>query len=189
MKTKRSGDQKKRREGEAPAEPKRGATPRLGGSLALPITDRTLEFDGYLEPTGPKGAWCFLAAPFDVEKTFGTRARVPIRGTINGFAFRSSFAPMSGRHLLCINKQMQAGAHVQPGDTARFVIERDDQPREATLPLALKRALSRNRAAKAAFAKLSFTAQKEYALSIGSAKQPETVERRLTKILSALDAG
>ena len=25
-----------------------------------------------------------LSAPFDVEKTFGTRARVPVRGTING---------------------------------------------------------------------------------------------------------
>ena len=26
-----------------------------------------------------------LSAPFDVEETFGTRARVPVRGTINGF--------------------------------------------------------------------------------------------------------
>ena len=29
-----------------------------------------------------------LVAPFEVEKVFGTRARVPVRGTINGFAFR-----------------------------------------------------------------------------------------------------
>ena len=35
-----------------------------------------------------------LSAPFDVEKTFGTPARVPVRGTINGFPFRSSLMPM-----------------------------------------------------------------------------------------------
>lgn len=35
-----------------------------------------------------------LSAPFDVEETFGTKARVPVRGTINGFPFRSSLMPM-----------------------------------------------------------------------------------------------
>jgi hypothetical protein len=31
-----------------------------------------------------------LSPPCDVEKTFGTKARVPVRGTVNGFPFRSS---------------------------------------------------------------------------------------------------
>ncbi|MDQ6809871.1 MAG: DUF1905 domain-containing protein, partial [Verrucomicrobiota bacterium] len=97
-------------------------------------SNRKLRFNGYLEPTGPKGAWCFLAAPFDVEKTFGTRGRLPVAGTINGHAFRSSFAPMGGRHLLCVNKQMQTGAQVKPGDIAKFVIERDDAPRDVEVP-------------------------------------------------------
>lgn len=152
-----------------------------------PKRAQKLQFQGYLEPTGPKGAWCFLAAPFDVEKTFGTRARVPISGTINGFAFRSSFAPMGGRHLLCINKQMQAGAKVKAGDHARFVIQRDDQPRGVELPAALKRALAREPRAKAAFTKLSYSARKEHAQWIGSAKQAETVERRLAKLMSLLN--
>lgn len=146
------------------------------------------EFDGYLEPTGPKGAWCFLAAPFDIEATFGTRGRVPIKGTINGLAFRSSFSPMGGRHLLCINKQMQAGAKVKSGGTARFVIERDNEGRDVELPAALVRTLARNRAAKAAFEKQSYTKRKEQALSISSAKRPETIERRLAKMMSLLTA-
>ena len=147
---------------------------------------KVLKFDGYLEPTGPKGAWCFLAAPFDVEKTFGTRGRIPIAGTINGFAFRSSFMPMDGRHLVCVNKQMQTGAKVKPGDTAKFVIQRDDQPREVEIPPALKTALGKNPAAKAAFGALSYTQRKEYADLIRSAKQKETVQRRLDKVLAAL---
>ena len=78
----------------------------------------------------------------EVVKTFGTRARVPVSGTINGFPFRSSLSPMGGQHVMCINKEMQAGAQVKTGDIARFVMQRDDKPRTVALPPALKKALA-----------------------------------------------
>jgi len=145
-----------------------------------------LEFDALCNPTGPNGSWCNLHFPGDFEKTFGTRARVPIRGTINGFPFRSSFSPMSGKHMLCINKEMQAGAKVKPGDHAHFIIERDDKPRTVTLPPALKKALAKDPKAKAIFDQLSYSHRKEYALWIAQPKHPETVERRLKKLIPHL---
>src|SRR5690349_7421237 len=93
-----------------------------------------LEFDARLVPTGPKGAWAFLHFPFDPVKTFGTRARVPVAGTINGSPFRSSLSPMGGKHVMCINKEMQAGAKVKPGDVVHFVLRRDDKPRTVAVP-------------------------------------------------------
>ena len=45
-----------------------------------------------------------LSAPFSVEKVFGTKARVPVRGTINGFPFRSSLSPMAGCHRMVVNR-------------------------------------------------------------------------------------
>ncbi len=51
-----------------------------------------------------------LSAPFDVVAVFGTRARVPVRGTINGFPFRSSLMPMGGCHRMVVNKTIRAGA-------------------------------------------------------------------------------
>jgi hypothetical protein len=145
-----------------------------------------LSFNARLVPTGPRGAWCFLRFPFDVVKTFGTRARVPVNGTINGFKFRSSLSPMGGEHVMCVNKEMQAGAKVKPGDIARFVMQRDDRPRTVALPPALKKALAPQPKAKAAFKSLSFTHKKEYALWIADAKQAETVERRLKKLIPIL---
>jgi hypothetical protein len=145
-----------------------------------------LAFKARLVPTGPKGAWCFLHFPFDVVKTFGTRARVPVRGTINGFPFRSSLAPMGGKHLMCVNKQMQAGAKVKPGDLAHFVMQRDDKPRTVSLPPALKKALAAKPKAKAAFEKLSYSHKREYALWIAGAKRAETVQRRLKKLIPML---
>ncbi|MGH9431756.1 MAG: DUF1905 domain-containing protein [Terriglobia bacterium] len=38
---------------------------------------------------------------------FGTRARVPVRGAINGFPFRSSLCNMGDGHMMAVNKQLR----------------------------------------------------------------------------------
>ena len=66
---------------------------------------------------GPGGAWTHLDIPFSVEKEFGTKARVPVAGTLNGFAFRTSLMPNGdGTHSMAVNKAMQAGAKAVAGD-------------------------------------------------------------------------
>lgn len=145
-----------------------------------------LEFDAQLTPAGPKGAWCHLHFPGDFEKTFGSRGRVAVVGTINGFLFRSSFMPMCGKYTLSINREMQAGANVKPGESAHFVLQRDVKSRLVTLPPALKKALAASSQAKSVFAKLSYSHKKEYAQWIAKAKQEETVKRRLEKLISLL---
>jgi hypothetical protein len=62
---------------------------------------KKLEFTVKLEGRGTSMSW--LNPPFDVVKVFGTRARVPVRGTINGFPFRSSLMPMGGCHGMPVN--------------------------------------------------------------------------------------
>lgn len=58
------------------------------------------------EGGGSGAAW---RAPFDVQETFQTRARVPVRGTINGFPFRSSLMPMGACHRMVVNKALREG--------------------------------------------------------------------------------
>src|SRR5215211_2231004 len=90
----------------------------------------------------------FIIVPFDVQKVFGTRARVPVRGTINGFAFRSSIFPTGdGYHYMVVNREVRAGAGVKGGDTVTVHMERDDQPRLITPPPELARALKANKEA------------------------------------------
>jgi hypothetical protein len=149
---------------------------------------RKLKFTVNLE--GRKGssvAW--LNAPFDVEKVFGTRARVPVRGTINGFPFRTSLMPMGGCHGMAVNKAMRDGAGVQAGDTVSIVMERDEGERTVTVPPLLKKELAKSKLAQANWKKLSFTHQKEVALSITGAKQEETRQRRLAKAIDILKTG
>lgn len=143
-----------------------------------------------LRQANPGGEAAYFCVPFDTEKVFGTRARVPVRGTVNGFPFRSSIFPMGGpRHLMALNKEIRAGAKVKIGDTVDVVLERDDAPRTVILPAELEKALAANRAAKQAFDKRSYTHRKEFARWITEAKQPDTRLRRLEKTIHMLLSG
>lgn len=127
-----------------------------------------------------------LIAPFDVLEVFGTRARVPVRGTINGFPFRSSIMPMGGCHMMAVNKSMREGARAKAGDVVDVVMERDDEARTVEPPPELERELAKNKKARDRWEELAFTHKKEMARSITEAKQEETKKRRLAKVMEVL---
>ena len=130
-----------------------------------------------------------ITIPFDVEKVFGARTRVPVRGTINGFPYRSSIFPMGGKHLMVVNKAMREGAGVKGGETISVRMERDDEPRLITPPKDFARALKANKEAQAFWKTLSYTHRKEHVRATEEAKKPETRARRIEKAIEMLAAG
>ena len=145
------------------------------------------QFDAILERPELRGAWTFIRAPFSVEKEFGVKGRVAVQGAINGVPFRSSLLPQGGgEHILVVNKELRDRAGVTAGDTARFVLERDDAPREVDLPPELAQVLAANADAQAVFARLSYSHQKEYADYVAEAKRPETRQRRAANAVDLL---
>ncbi len=136
---------------------------------------------------GSSVAW--LNAPFDVPETFGTRARVPVRGTINGFQFRSSLMPMGGCHGMAVNKAMREGAGAKAGDVVDVLMERDEEERTVEVPPEIQTELAKCKKAQERWERLSFTHKKEMAISIRDAKQEETKKRRLAKVMEILKTG
>jgi len=128
-------------------------------------------------------------APFDVPETFGTRARVPVRGTINGYPFRSSLSPMGGGHCMAVNQSMRDGAGVKAGDEVEIILERDTEERSVEAPPLLKKELAKNKKAREKWDGLAYTVKKEMAISITGAKQEETKKRRLAKVMQILTTG
>src|SRR5208337_2055459 len=110
------------------------------------------------------GVVAAIRPPVDVPEFFGTRARVPVRGTINGFPFRSSLMPMGGCHRMPVNKTLRDGVGAKPGDIVDVLMERDEEKRSVEAPTVLKKALAKNKVAKANWEKLAFTHQKEMAV-------------------------
>lgn len=135
------------------------------------------------------GVVAAIAPPVDVIEWFGTRARVPIRGTINGFPFRSSLMPCGYARMMPVNKTLCQGAGVKPGDIVDVVMERDAEERTVEAPPELERELAKNKTARTRWDELAFTHKKEMALAISGAKQDETKKRRLEKVMRVLKTG
>lgn len=127
--------------------------------------------------------------PFDVEKTFGVRGRVPVRGTLNGAPFRAAIFKMGGEHFMVVNRHLRAASGVKGGETVPVTVERDDEPRVIEPPVDFARALKSNKDARATWDKLSFTHRREHVEHIEEAKKPETRQRRIEKSIANLAAG
>jgi hypothetical protein len=135
------------------------------------------------------GVVAAITPPVDVPQMFGTRGRVPVRGTINGFPFRSSLMPCGGPHMMPVNKALCRGAGAKPGDMVEVVLERDDEVRSVEPPAELKQELARSKKAQERWEKLAFTHKKEMANCILEAKQEQTKKRRLAKVMDVLKTG
>ena len=71
--------------------------------------------------------WIIIRVPLDVPKIWGTKGRLKVKGEIKGFPFRTSLFPTGkGKHMLLVNKQMQAGAKVVLGSVAQFRLETEE---------------------------------------------------------------
>lgn len=149
--------------------------------------DGPFEFEVQLLGDG-KSQVAALKPPFDVPTVFGTKARVPVCGTINGYPFRSSLCNMGEGHFMVVNKELRAGGHCQAGDVVQVVLERDTAPRVVEVPSYLKKIIATDRRAQSRWKKLSYTHQKEWVKAIEEAKQADTRQRRIEKMMDALKA-
>ena len=130
-----------------------------------------------------------IRPPFDVPTIFGTRARVPVRGTVNGVAFRNSLCNMGDGHFMVVNREMREAGKCAAGDVVDVVMERDSAPRTVTVPPYLKKIIACDRKAQQTWDSLAFTHKKEWVNTIADAKKEETRQRRIDKMMLALKTG
>ncbi|HET9743698.1 MAG TPA: YdeI/OmpD-associated family protein [Terriglobales bacterium] len=130
-----------------------------------------------------------LVPPFDVPKVFGTKARVPVRGSINGFPFRSSLSNMGSGHMMAVNKDLRAGGKCKAGDMVDVVMQRDREERVVEVPDSMTKVIAADARAQSTWDSLSYTHQKEWVRAILEAKKEETRQARLQKMMTALKAG
>jgi hypothetical protein len=142
----------------------------------------TIPLEGCDDPRYPNVT--AVTVPPDVVKALGGRGRIPIKGTINGFPFRTTIVVMGGSHFFVVNKEMREGAKGAKGVPADFVVENDADPRTITVPPDLAKALGKQ--LRRAFDAMSYTCRKEHIQAIEEAKKPETRERRIRGSVEAM---
>ena len=145
-----------------------------------------VEFDG--EVHRAEGGGAFIEFPYEVEKLYGVKGRVPVNVTFDGVPYRGSMVKMgSERHLLLILKEIRERLRKDRGDFIHVTVDLDEAPRVVTLPADVEAAFKAAGVLELYRAR-SFSHQREQALWIEDAKQAETRQRRITKAVDALRA-
>ena len=81
------------------------------------------------------------------------------------------------------------GAGITAGDDVDVDVELDTAPREVSVPEDVAGALTQVPAAKATFEKLAYSHQLRWVTSVQEAKTPQTRQRRIDKMITALQEG
>ena len=135
------------------------------------------------------GGGAYVQFPYDVEKEFGTKGKIPVRAKFDNVPYTGSLIKYgSPLHMLPILKEIRERIGKGPGDMVEVELRRDDAPRVLDIPADLKEAM-RKSGVTPAFDQLSYTHRKEYCRWITDAKKEETRLRRLTKAIEMLKNG
>jgi len=144
----------------------------------------TITFKTTLKQTG--GNTTGIVVPPEIVEKLGGGKKPAVNVTVNGFAYRSSIAAMGGEFLVGVSAERRAAAGVKGGDAITVTLALDTAPREVEIPPDFAKALAANKAAKAAFDKLSYSHKSQHVLAITGAKAAETRARRIAKAIAML---
>jgi hypothetical protein len=137
---------------------------------------------------GPGGG-AFIYFPYDVQKEFGTKGKVPIHATFDCIAYTGSLIRYDApQHMLGILKAIREQLGKNPGGTVDVVLWKDEAVRTVEVPADFA-ALLKKEELQATFDQLSYTHRKEYCRWITEAKKEETRARRLAKSVEMLHIG
>jgi bifunctional DNA-binding transcriptional regulator/antitoxin component of YhaV-PrlF toxin-antitoxin module len=134
----------------------------------------------------PDSAATFITIPFDVRTVWGTHARVPVKGTINGVPFRGSISPFGGVHYLGVNRDLRELVGIKAGEVVEVEILVDTDPRVIVPPDDFQAALNANPGAQVRWKKLSYSHQREHVEAIEAAKKPDTRQKRIAESIDRL---
>ncbi|HEX4698723.1 MAG TPA: YdeI/OmpD-associated family protein [Actinomycetes bacterium] len=127
-----------------------------------------------------------IEVPAEVMIGLGGSKKPAVTVTVNGHAYRSTVATVTGRPMVGVTAEVRTGAEVAAGDRVEVDIELDTAPREVDVPQDLAAALAADPAAARRFDSLSYSNKRRHTLPVEGAKTPETQARRVAKAVATL---
>jgi len=130
-----------------------------------------------------------IVIPDKVLAALGAGKKPPVKVVVNGYAYRTTVATVSGSYMVGFSADHRAASGLKGGDSVEVDIEIDTEPRTIELPADFQAALNADRKAKATFAKLSNSLKGYHVSQVTGTKNPETRQRRIEKSIATLHVG
>ena len=138
---------------------------------------------------GGDGGGAGILFPYDIEKEFATRGRIPVEARFDGVPYTGTLIKYGQpQHMLPVLKAIREKIGKGPGDSVTVELWKDEKVRKVAVPAPFAALLKKERLL-AAFEKLSYTHRKEYCRWITEARKEETRSARMTKAVAMLAKG
>jgi bifunctional DNA-binding transcriptional regulator/antitoxin component of YhaV-PrlF toxin-antitoxin module len=147
---------------------------------------KQIRFSAILHEATVGTGGAFVLFPYDVEKTFGMKGRIPIKATVNGELYRGSLVKYGHpQHIFPVLKSIREKLGKKIGDSIEITMQIDNSERVVAIPADFHKILKANKL-ELAFDKMSYTHRKEYIKWIEDAKKAETRENRIVKAIEMI---
>ena len=149
-----------------------------------------IRFDAVLKKMPGRFAWTFVEFPHDVEKMFGKRGSVRIKGTINGVPMDRALMPSkSGFHIIVLGTDLRRQAKVKTGEKAHFEVWLNTKPDELELPEELQETLDFFPEFKADWERMRPGMKRSVLIWLNNGKTMATRAKRVAEILRRSETG
>jgi hypothetical protein len=150
---------------------------------------KTIRFTAEVEKMPGRFAWTYVEFPHDVQKLFGKKGVVRVKGTMNGVPIDRALMPRkSGYHMIVLSAELRKKANVEIGEKAVFEIWLNDRPDELELSEELKETLAFFPEFAQAWEKLTPGMKRGMCYWVGSAKTEATRAKRVAELLRRFDS-
>lgn len=147
-------------------------------------------FIATVEKADGRFGWSYATFPHDVEKLFGKKGRVRIKGTVNGVPMDRALMPTKeGSHVIILGNELRRQAKLKAGDPARFEVWLNERPEELDIPAELHETLDFFPEFKAGWDGLTTGMKRSMLIWINSAKTVTTRAKRVAEILRRFETG
>ncbi len=130
-----------------------------------------------------------IVVPDDVVERLAAGRRPPVSVDLNGYAYRSTIAVMSGQHLIGVSAAIRKETGLKAGDAITVTLRVDASARDVVVAPDFAAALDASPGGRGFFDALSNSLQRYHVDLIKGAKTPETRVRRIEKAVGLVLEG
>lgn len=143
----------------------------------------SIHVSAVIAPFGPAGC---IELTEDQAASLSTAKQPPVVVTIGGRTARLRISRMSGSPCVFLSKASRAALGVEIGDEVEATVALDEEERVIIPPRPIQERLDADPALRAAWEKLSYSHQREWAMAVDDAKKDETKQRRVDQMARKL---
>lgn len=132
------------------------------------------------------GGGAFVFFPFDVQREFGSKGRIPVEMTFDGVPDKGSICRYGyPQHLLGVPKAIREKIGKGPGDHIEVALWKDEEVRTVEVPAEFQQRMEKENLLPF-FEALSYSHRKEYVRWVTEARKEETRQARFEKAIELL---